>query len=85
MIEIAFKIALSEMANISKSNILYIDEGISVFDEKTMDNINILFDFLKENYDKVILISHINKIKNEIDNEIKIIKNNKYSYINNLF
>jgi ABC-type iron transport system FetAB ATPase subunit len=62
---------------------LFLDENISVMDKEHIENINIIYDFLKKYYKNIIIITHIEDAKRHIDEEIKIIKKNKNSYVNN--
>jgi DNA repair exonuclease SbcCD ATPase subunit len=83
---LCFKIFLCSVLNIPFSGLLFIDEGVSALDKEHIDNFNIVTDFLKEYYPKVILITHIKEFNNFTSSTIKIktskINNNKYtSYI----
>jgi DNA repair exonuclease SbcCD ATPase subunit len=80
---LAFKIAICYVAVLPKNNILFIDEGISVFDINNINNFNIIIDFLKIHYNNIFLITHIDKVKEFFDKEIFITKKNNKSYINN--
>lgn len=84
IIELAFKIAISYVAVLPKANILFIDEGISVLDKNSIDNFNTIVDFLKQHYNNIYLITHIEKVKEFFDKEIIINKKNNRSYINNI-
>jgi len=75
---LCFKILLCSILNIPFSGILFIDEGVSALDKDHIDNFNIVIDFLKEYYSKVLLITHIKDFKNFTSTNINI-KSNKYS------
>lgn len=81
--DLAFKIAISYVTVLPKTNILFIDEGIAVFDVKSINKFNIIIEFLKIHYNNIFLITHIDKVKEFFDNEILITKKNNKSYINN--
>ena len=81
ILDIAFKIVLSQLAILPKSNLLIIDEGISVLDKDHISNISILFNFLKFYYNNVFVISHLHDIKSDIDILLNITINNKQSRI----
>ena len=66
-----------------KLRTLFLDENISVMDKEHIENINIIYDFLKKYYKNIIIITHIEDAKRHIDEEIKIIKKNNNSYVNN--
>ena len=64
LINIAFKCALNKMAISYKSDFIIIDEGFGSFDSDKLNKIGELFDVMKREFDKCIIISHLDKIKN---------------------
>jgi DNA repair exonuclease SbcCD ATPase subunit len=72
VIDIAFKIVLAKIAHLPKSNFLFIDEGISVFDKEHIGSINDLFAYLSNYFDYVFLMSHIEEIKDYVSRKIYI-------------
>ena len=81
ILDIAFKITLSNFAKLPKCNILFLDEGISAFDNERLSNIDMLFNFINRYFLKTILITHIDSIKDNIQEKINIIKDEQYSKI----
>ena len=81
ILDIAFKITLSNFAKLPKCNILFLDEGISAFDNERLSNIDMLFNFINRYFLKTILITHIDSIKENIQEKINIIKDEQYSKI----
>lgn len=77
----AFKIVLSKISEMPRSNFLFIDEGLSVFDKENLTNIKELLDYLNMFFDHVFLMSHIDVIKDMVDNKIYIKKEGDYSKI----
>lgn len=75
----AFRVALSEITNLSKANFLAIDEGFGVLDAENIQNLNKLFDFIRTKYNFVLVISHIEAMKDLFDNQIYIHKEGGYS------
>ena len=82
MIDLATKITFSHFAYCPMSSFFILDENISVLDESHIQNIEILFDFLKQHYHHVLLISHLPHMKNVVDKNVTITKINGYSKIN---
>lgn len=82
MINIAFKIALAGISILPKTKMLIIDEGVSVLDKSHIDKFNNIAQFLNSNYNHIILISHIDGLKDHITHFININKINGKSYIN---
>jgi DNA repair exonuclease SbcCD ATPase subunit len=64
VINIAFKCGLNKMAISYKSDFIIIDEGFGSFDSDKLNKIGELFDVMKREFDKCIIISHLDKIKN---------------------
>ena len=65
----------------TRSNMLFIDEGISVFDVGNMNSIRELFDYLTNKYDRVFIMSHIEVIKKMVDKVINVRNNGINSII----
>lgn len=81
--QLSIKIAMSNIYIYPKLRTLFLDENISVMDKEHIENINIIYDFLKKYYNNIIIITHIEEAKKHIDEEIKIIKKKNNSYVNN--
>ncbi len=82
IINIGFKIALSALSLLPKNKLLIIDEGVSVLDKQHIDNFDNIITFLNQHYDNVILISHIDSLKDFVSHYMNIIKQNNSSCIN---
>lgn len=50
IVDLAFKIIFSEISQISSSNILFIDEGISVLDKEKISNFDNIVYFLEKHF-----------------------------------
>jgi len=74
IINIAFKIALGSISVIPKNKILIIDEGVSVLDKSHIEKFDKIAEFLNHNFSHVILISHIESLKDFITQFIHITK-----------
>ncbi len=81
IINIGFKIALSALSLLPKNKLLIIDEGVSVLDKQHIDNFDNIIMFLNQHYENVILISHIDSLKDFISEYMNITKQNNNSYI----
>ena len=75
IINLAIRIVIQNMANISKPNFIAFDEGWGCFDDKNLMNIHKIFDFMKMHYEFVLLITHIETLKNSVDSYANVIKN----------
>jgi DNA repair exonuclease SbcCD ATPase subunit len=78
VLDIAFKIVLAKIAHLPKSNFIFIDEGISVFDKEHLNNITDLFSYLNNYFDYVFLMSHIEEIKDYVSKKIFIKRDDQW-------
>ncbi len=81
ILDLAFKITLSKYALLPKCNTLFLDEGISAFDKEKLASIDTLFNFLRSNFNKIILITHIEQVKDFLDDTLQI---NQYNGLSNI-
>jgi DNA repair exonuclease SbcCD ATPase subunit len=82
IISMAFKIAFTNTFNIPQSGILFIDEGVSVLDKNHVSNFRIISNFIKQYYNHIILITHIDSFYDYTFEIINITKNKvNQSYI----
>jgi len=81
ILDLAFKITLSKYAMLPKCDTLFLDEGISAFDKEKLSTIDTLFNFLKNHFNKIILITHIDQVKDHINEKIEIEKEGNNSKI----
>jgi exonuclease SbcC len=74
------KLVVSETQSGTIKN-LFIDEGdFGALDENGLNDIAMLFEKLKNNFNKIILITHIKELKDRIaDYAYNVIKNGNYS------
>ena len=75
MIDLAIKITFAHFGLCPMSAFFIIDENISVLDEHHIQHISVLFEFLKQHFDSVLMISHIPTIKSMVDRVVHIHKN----------
>lgn len=74
ILSLAFRVAMGEITSLPKANFLAIDEGFGVLDSDNIMQIGKLFQVLKSQYDYLICISHIDSMKDLVDNQISIDK-----------
>jgi DNA repair exonuclease SbcCD ATPase subunit len=80
-ISLAIRIALSRFMTKTKPNFLIIDEGWSCIDKENQNKLGPIMEYLRCQYDYVILISHIDHIKMYYDRTITIKKKDDVSRI----
>ena len=81
IIGLAFRITLTKISNLHSFNFLIIDEGFNCMDSDNLNNLDSLFLYLKENFDFIIIISHLQSLKSVCDNILNI-KINKQGFSN---
>jgi DNA repair exonuclease SbcCD ATPase subunit len=80
---IGLKYAFRKISKNSCGKIFFLDEGMDCIDEDNFKNIGIILKKLQSLFDNIFVITHINDIKNYIDEEINIGKENNSSFIIN--
>lgn len=81
IVSLAFRVALTDMSNLSKSNFLIIDEGWGNLHSDNLSSVSNLLDFLKQQYKFILIVSHIDSIKDTADTLLEIKKENDFSHI----
>lgn len=69
---IAIRVALTNISSLPKSDMLIIDEGFGVLDESNLESCARLLQNLKNYFRKILIISHVDAIKDIVDNMISI-------------
>lgn len=80
---LAMRITLSQISSTAKPNFFIIDEGWSCMDNNNLADVSNILNYLKEMYEAVIIVSHLDELKNQIDYPLTIENKNNLSYINN--
>ena len=79
---LALRCVLTRVSNLPKPNFIVFDEVLGKVAAENYDNMKIVFDKIKDMYDTIFLISHIDTIKDWGTNIITIKKENNISKIN---
>lgn len=79
ILDVAMKIAFARMSRQPRSNVFFIDEGISALDKKNMENLDQLFQFLELHFPHVFVISHLREATSYVRRSIYIEKQAEYS------
>lgn len=77
----AIRSALVNITNLPKANFIAIDEGFGVLDPENMQSVYLLFDHLKQKVDFLLCISHIESMRDAVENAITIEKVDGFSRI----
>ena len=78
---LAIRVALINICNLPRPNFLVIDEGFGTLDSDNMQSLFQLFSYLKTQFDFVMVISHIDTMRDAVDSLIEIKKVDGYSHI----
>lgn len=71
---LAIRSSLINITSLPRPNFLAIDEGFGALDQSNMGNISILLDYLKTQFKFIVMISHIDAIRDVVDAHIEITK-----------
>ena len=69
---LAIRVALVNISNLPRPNFLAIDEGFGNLDSQNINSMSNLFDYLKTQFDFMMVISHIDVMKDIMDDSIEI-------------
>jgi DNA repair exonuclease SbcCD ATPase subunit/DNA repair exonuclease SbcCD nuclease subunit len=78
---LAIRVALINVCNLPRPNFLVIDEGFGTLDSENLQSLFMLFTYLKTQFDFVMIISHIDSMRDVVDGLIEIKKTNGFSYV----
>ena len=78
---LAIRTALVNISNLPRPNFLAIDEGLGNLDSENLNSLFMLFTFLKSQFDLLLIISHLDSVRDVVDNLIDIKKVGGFSKI----
>jgi DNA repair exonuclease SbcCD ATPase subunit/DNA repair exonuclease SbcCD nuclease subunit len=78
---LAIRIGLMKVSSLPRANFIIIDEGLGVLDSDNLSSIFMLFNMLKEEFEFLILISHLDVVRDIAENLIEIKREDGFSYI----
>jgi len=78
---LAIRVALLNVSSLPKTNMLIVDEGFGALDETELEACNKFLISLKRFFKHIIIISHIDSVKDIVDDMLEITKLNKDSKI----
>lgn len=82
MSSLAIRIALIKITNLPKPDFLAIDEGLGVLDSSNLNSMHTLFTYMKDIFRFSLVISHIDVVRDMVDNIITIDRKDDLSHIN---
>jgi len=78
---LAIRVALIKITNLPKPNFIAIDEGLGVLDSSNLNSMHMLFNYLKDMFKFNLVISHIDVVRDMVDNILTIDRKDDLSYI----
>tara|TARA_B100000902_G_scaffold277684_1_gene263477 strand:+ start:1772 stop:4918 length:3147 start_codon:yes stop_codon:yes gene_type:complete len=78
---LAIRVALINVSNLPRPNFLAIDEGFGTLDSENLNSMENMFEYLKSEFDYIIIISHIETLKDLTDDLIEIAKKGEFSTV----
>jgi len=78
---LAIRVALINVCNLPRPNFLVIDEGFGTLDSENLQSLFMLFTYLKTQFDFVMIISHIDSMRDVVDGLIEIKKIEGFSHV----
>jgi len=81
MASLAIRVALINVSSLPKSDMLIIDEGFGALDEMNVEACNRMLQSLKRWFRVIFVISHVDAVKDAVDNFVEITSNGKDSRV----
>lgn len=81
MVNLAFRLGIAEIANISQPNFMVVDEGFGVLDSDHVSETPRLFSLLKSKLDFILMVSHNVTMQDYVDRQLTITRRGGKSYI----
>ena len=78
---IAIRTALINISNLSRPNFLAIDEGLGNLDSENLNSMFMLFEYLKSQFEFLMVISHLDSVRDVVDSLIDIKKDSGFSKV----
>jgi len=78
---LAIRVSLINISNLPRPNIICIDEGFGCADSDHLGQMGALFNYLKHQFDFIWIISHLDQMRDMVDNQIEIKKDNGFSKV----
>lgn len=78
---LAIRTSLINVSSLPRPNFLAIDEGFGALDADNLNNMFLLFDYLKSQFTFLFVISHIDSMRDVVDSLVEITKHNGQSRI----
>ena len=78
---LAIRVGLINISTLPRPNFIIVDEGFGTLDSENIGNMKGAFEYLKTQFDFVLIVTHLDTIKDYMDYLIPIEINNGYSKV----
>jgi DNA repair exonuclease SbcCD ATPase subunit/DNA repair exonuclease SbcCD nuclease subunit len=78
----AIRLALLSVSNLPKGDIFILDEPGTALDEENMEGFTRMLEMIKSHFKTVLLISHLEALKDCVDKQISIEQKDGYAFVN---
>jgi exonuclease SbcC len=78
----SIRLALLNVSTLPKGDIFILDEPGTALDEENMEGFTRILDMIKTQFKTVMLISHLDSLKDIVDQQVVIEKSNGYAHVN---
>lgn len=78
---LAIRTSLVNISNLPRPNFLAVDEGFGSLDSENVSSIFMMFDYLKANFDFVMIISHLDVMRDVVNDLVTIQDKNGFSNV----
>lgn len=81
MVNVAFRLAINQVNKRLRTNFFIMDESFSFCDDMGISKVSNLFEYMRELYDWIIVVSHNDQIKTYTDVDLRVEKKDGFSYV----
>lgn len=78
---LAVRVALLSVSSLPKTDILVIDEGFGRLDPEHLEALQRMFEYLREAFGSVFIVSHVDSMRDVVDHSIEITSRDGYAHV----
>jgi DNA repair protein SbcC/Rad50 len=78
---LAIRVAMINVCNLPRPNVLFIDEGLGSLDPDNLNSMAMLFAYLRTQFDHVVMVSHLDIARDWVDDIIEISTDGGFSKV----
>jgi len=78
---LAVRAALLNVSSLPKTDVLIIDEGFGKLDPEHLESLQRMFEYLREAFGTVFIVSHVDSMRDIVDHSIEITSQDGYAHV----